>query len=85
MVENGISNPAFEPDGNGMALEAPGALETPEAPAPAPRRRDLLTAKNQSSPNLVPSPTFAKKKKLLKSCSVPDFDKRIKKREKNLM
>lgn len=85
VVENGISNQAFEPDtnGNGVAPETSGAL-TPEAPTAAPRNRDLLASKNQSSPNLIPDPTFSKKK-LLKSCSVPDLDKRIKKREKNLI
>ncbi|KAG7170629.1 NADPH oxidase 5-like 1, partial [Homarus americanus] len=79
--KKGIANLAYEPDsnGNGVVQEVPGAA----GQATDPRARPTVS-KNRSSPNLITDPTMPKKN-LVKTRSVPDLNKRIKKREKNLI
>nr|XP_045625272.1 NADPH oxidase 5-like isoform X1 [Procambarus clarkii]XP_045625282.1 NADPH oxidase 5-like isoform X1 [Procambarus clarkii] len=91
LQENGTTNVAFELDGsvNGVRLEttqsdgeaADPAMTTLETTAP---KAPLTGAKNQSSHHFFGGSKMGKKK-LVKTRSVPDLTKRLKKREKNLI
>lgn len=76
-MENGYTNEGFEPDTNGHT--------TGQEASALPKNYKLLAQhKNQSAPSLVHNNATGKKV-LLKTRSVPDFDRRIQKREKNHM
>lgn len=76
-VENGYTNEGFEHDTNGNAVDQEAAA------AALPKNYKLLANhKNQSAPSLVHNSVNGKKV-LMKSRSVPDFDRKVERRKKN--
>ncbi|XP_053652092.1 NADPH oxidase 5 isoform X1 [Cherax quadricarinatus] len=91
LLENGMTNLAFELDSSGNKAAhkvSPGATGTNDDTQAGTKTKSTsrarLGTKNQSSPSFTLASRVCRKK-LVKTSSVPDFNKRMKKREKNMI